>query len=143
MKKLKKWFTLIIIIAGALIIDYRKYDCKKPELMSTINSMNCEYCSIIIYKKYVRDKVELALHLIEVCRENAFENIKFATDIRGYPSALHLIVYSNKTDFFEGDNFMTIKYIPQENNDTSTIVDENDLYELYIDQMLIEDCNNI
>ena len=38
---------------------------------------------------------------------------------------------------------MTIKYVPQDNNDTCTIVDEMDQYELYVDQMLIKDCNNI
>ena len=143
MKKFKKWLVMLFAILGILVFNYRKKECKPPELISTISSMNHEYCSIIIHKSCINDKVELALYLIEVCRENAFENIKFATDIRGYPSALHLTVYLNKIDFLEGAIFMTVKYIPEENNDTCTIVDENVQYELYVDQTLIKDCHNI
>jgi len=124
---------MIFAILGILVFNYTKKECKTPELISTISSMDHEYCSIIIHKSRINDKEELAMLLIEMCKKNAFENIKFATDIRGYPSALHLTVYLNKIDFLEGAIFMAVKYIPKENNDTCTIVDENVQYELYVD----------
>lgn len=99
MKKISKWFVVLIAIAGALIADYKKNEYQNLEMVSTINSMNREYCSIIVHKRYVRDKVELALLLIELCKENAFDNIKFATDVRGYPSSLSLSVYLTEKDF--------------------------------------------
>lgn len=110
MKKLNKWFIVLIAVAGALIADYRKNEYRNPELVSAINSMNREYCSIIIHKKYVRDKVELALLLIELCKENAFDNIKFATDVRGYPSSLSLSVYLTENDLETGNQYMNVRY---------------------------------
>lgn len=133
MKKLNKWFAVLIVIAGTLIADYRKNEYKKPELISTINSMNHEYCSIVIHKKYVQDKVELALVLIELCRENAFENIKFATDVRGYPSELSLSVYLTKNDFEMGNQYMSVRCEMLEYSKSSNIRDNMDNYQLCVE----------
>lgn len=133
MKKFNKWIAVLIVITGVLIADYRKYECKNPELISTINSMNREYCSVIIHKKYIRDKVELALLLIELCRENAFENIKFATDVRGYPSSLSLSVYLTEKDFEIGNQYMSVRYEMIEYIKSSNIKDDMENYKLYID----------
>ena len=133
MKKLNKWATVLVVSIGILIVNYRKYEYRNPELISTINSMNREYCSIVIHKKIVRDKVELALVLIELCRENTFENIKFATDVRGYPSSLSLSVYLTETDFERGKQYMNIRYEMMECNQSSNIKDNIENYQLYID----------
>lgn len=47
MKKFNKWAAVLVVIIGALIANYRKYEYKNPELISAINSMNREYCSIV------------------------------------------------------------------------------------------------
>lgn len=137
MKKLNKWFIVLIAVAGALIADYRKNEYRNPELVSAINSMNREYCSIIIHKKYVRDKVELALLLIELCKENAFDNIKFATDVRGYPSSLSLSVYLTGNDLETGNQYMNVRYEMVEYSKSSNIKDNAGNYQLYIDNELI------
>ena len=142
MKKFNKWAAVLVVIIGVLIANYRKYEYKNPELIFAINSMNREYCSIVIHKKFVRDKVELALVLIELCRENAFENIKFATDVRGYPSSLSLSVYLTDKDFETGNQYMNIRYEMIECNQSSNIKDNLENYQLYIDNELIEICGH-
>ena len=138
MKRIKKWFIMLTIITGVSIIDLKKYEYKTPELVSTINSMNREYCSIILHKKHVSDKVELAVVLIDLCKENAFDNIKFATDVRGYPSSLSLNVYLTKKDFENGKQYMNVRYEMINYSKTGDIRDEITNYQLYIDNELIE-----
>ena len=75
--------------------------------------------------------------LIELCRENAFENIKFATDVRGYPSGLYLSVYLTKKDFENSKIYMKIKYITKTYNQNSNIKDDMEKYQLYIDNNLV------
>lgn len=138
MKKVNKWIILLIFIVGIFISNYREDENAKPELVSTINSMNHEYCSIIIHKKDVHDKENLARFLIESCRENAFENIKFATDVRGYPSGVLISVYLTKKDFELGNQYMSVRCEMIEYSKSSNIRDNMDNYRLYVDNELIE-----
>ena len=125
-------------IVGVSIIDFKQYEYQTPELVSTINSMNREYCSVILHKRYVSDKVELALFLIELCKENAFDNIKFATDVRCYPSSLSLSVYLTKKDFENGNQYMNVRYEMKNDRTGGNIKDEVSNYQLYFDNELIE-----
>ena len=76
--------------------------------------------------------------LIESCRENAFENIKFATDVRGYPSGVLLSVYLTKKDFKLGNQYMSVRCDMIEYSKSSNIRDNMDNYRLYVDNELIE-----
>ena len=97
--KISNKALIIFCIFLVLVIDgNRKGIHQNPELVSTINCMNCEYCNIIVYKKGSPDRMKLALLLIEFCKENKFDNIKFATDVRDYPSNLYLNVYLTEKD---------------------------------------------
>ena len=139
---MKRYFRLIILnclIMCAFINAHEKNTYQNVELISTINSMNREYCSIIIHSPKVKDKVELALVLIDSCRENSFNNIKFATDIRGYPSSLSLNVYLTEKDFKSGEQYMNVRYEMIDLNKKSNIKDNMENYQLYIDDELIEE----
>lgn len=137
MKNLSKWCVILTIIAVVLAIRIKKYEHKNPELVSTINSMNHEYCSVIVHKKYVEDKIELALFLVELCKENAFDNIKFATDVRGYPSEVWLNVYLTEKDFKKGNKYMNVRYEMKVYKKDSNIRDNSENYQLYIDNVKI------
>lgn len=142
MRNLNKWFIVISVMFGILAVGHRQYGYRNPELMSTISSMNHEYCSVVIHKKHVQDKIQLALFLVETCKENAFENIKFATDVRGYPSGLSLSVYLTEKDFEDGNQYMNVRYEMIEYRQNSNIKDNPKNYQLYIDNELIEIENN-
>lgn len=139
---MKRYFRLIILnclIMCAFINAHEKNTYQNVELISTINSMNREYCSIIIHSPKVKNKMELALVLIDSCRENSFNNIKFATDIRGCPSSLSLNVYLTEKDFKSGKQYMNVRYEMIDLNKKSNIKDDMENYQLYIDDELIEE----
>lgn len=139
---MKRYFRLIILnclIMCAFINAHEKNTYQNVELISTINSMNREYCSIIIHSPKVKNKMELALVLIDSCRDNSFNNIKFATDIRGYPSSLSLNVYLTEKDFKSGKQYMNVRYEMIDLNKKSNIKDDMENYQLYIDDELIEE----
>lgn len=140
MRKLYKWIIFLIVIAVVFITDYREDKSTNPELVSTINSMNHEYCNIIVHKRFVQDKVELAVFLIELCKENAFDKIKFATDVRGYPSSVSLDVYLTEKDFKIGNQYMNVRYEMIEYRKDSNIRDNSENYQIYIDNELIGIC---
>ena len=98
--------------------------------------MNYEYCAIIANRNYIPDKVEFALELIEMCRKNEYETIKFATDVRGYPSGLFLSVYLTPEDMENGKLYMKDKYVTEDDEEDRNIKDDSEKYQLYIDDVL-------
>lgn len=133
MKRIGKLVACVLISISALSADNMDYENRQPDMVSTISSMNYEYCSIIAYRNQIPDKIEFARKLIEMCRENGYETIKFATDIRGYPSGLYLNVYLTQKDFENGNIYMKIKYVIRECAQNSNIKDNIEKYQLYID----------
>lgn len=129
----------MLIAISALSAD--DIDCGKiqPDMVPTMSSMNYEYCAIIAYRNQISDKIAFARKLIEMCRENDYETIKFATDVRGYLSGLYLNVYLTKEDFENGKIYMKIKYVTQECVENSNIKDNIEKYQLYIDNDLVRD----
>lgn len=137
MKRIGKLVACVLIAISALSADNMDYENRQPDMVSTISSMNCEYCAIIAYRNQIPDKIAFARKLIEMCRENGYETIKFATDVRGYPSGLYLNVYLTKKDFENGNIYMKIKYITKTYNQNSNIKDDMEKYQLYIDNNLV------
>lgn len=137
MKRIGKLIASVLIAISALSADNMDYENRKPDMVSTISSMNFEYCSIIAYRNQIPDKIAFARKLIEVCRENGYETIKFATDVRGYPSGLYLNVYLTKKDFENGNIYMKVKCIEEKYDENSNIKDDMENFQLYIDDNLI------
>lgn len=137
MKRIDKLVACVLIAISALSADNMDYENRQPDMGSTISSMNYEYCAIIAYRNQIPDKIAFARKLIEMCRENGYETIKFATDVRGYPSGLYLSVYLTKKDFENGKIYMKIKYITKTYNQNSNIKDDMEKYQLYIDNNLV------
>lgn len=137
MERIGKLIACVLIAISALSADNMDYENRQPDMVSTISSMNCEYCAIIAYRNQIPDKIKFARKLIEMCRENDYETIKFATDVRGYPSGLYLNVYLTQKDFEDGNIYMKIKYVTRECAQNSDIKDNIEKYQLYIDNELV------
>ena len=133
MKKVHKKYLIVIVIIFAFVARFHKGEYKNPELVCTIKSMSREYCSIIVHKNRLMEKTELALFLVELCRENNFDNIKFSIDVRGYPSSLSLNVYLTEKDFQIGNQYMNVRYEMIECRKDSNIKDNPENYQIYID----------
>lgn len=137
MKRIGKLFASALIAASVVSVGYSDYGNMQPDMVSTISTMNYEYCAIIAYRNQIPDKIEFARTLIEMCRENKYETIKFATDVRGYPLGLYLNVYLTQEDFENGKIYMKVKYVTQEYDQNSNIKDNIEKYQLYIDNNLV------
>lgn len=133
MNRISRLLASMLITVGVTTVGNQNYKDVKPDMVSTINSMNYEYCAIIANRNYISDKVEFALELIEMCRKNEYETIKFATDVRGYPSGLFLSVYLTQEDMENGNLYMKVKYVTEEHVGNSNIKDDIEKYQLYID----------
>ena len=137
MKRIGKLVACVLIVIRALTAEDKDNEKIQPDMVSTISSMNYEYCAIIAYRNQIPDKIAFARKLIEMCRENEYETIKFATDVRRYPSDLYLNVYLTQKDFENGKIYMKIKYVARECAKNSNIKDNIEKYQLYIDNDLV------
>lgn len=137
MSRMSRLFVIVLMTVGVLAAGYQKDKNVKPDMVSTINSMNYEYCSIIANRDDIPDKVEFALELIEMCRKNEYETIKFATDVRGFPAGLIMSVYLTQEDMENGKLYMKIKYVAEEYDGNSNIKDDYEEYQLYVDDVLV------
>lgn len=88
-------------------------------------------------KRIVIRKRKIANRLIEMCKENSFKSIKFATDVRGYPTGIYMNVYL-RWNFKRGEIFMKVKYLPENNNWIGNIRDYSGNYVLNIDGDIME-----
>lgn len=78
------------------------------------------------------------MFLVELCKENSFDNIKFATDVRGYPSGGFLSVYLVEKDFEVGNWYMNVRYEMVEYRKGSNIRYGAGNYCMFIDGELAE-----
>ena len=137
-RKKRKLLMVFGIAAGLFAIRQIKREFRMPDMVVAINSLNHEYCTIIAYKRSVSNKVELAMELIEMCKENGFETLSFATDVRGYPRELSMNVYLTEEDFHNGKLYMQIEYLQREYKENCNIKEHPENYQLNIDGELID-----
>lgn len=65
-------------------------------------------------------------------KEKFFYSIKFSTD-RGYATSLGMNIYLWKEDIEDGASVMTVEYRPVEYGKDYDVVNNPDIFELYID----------
>lgn len=138
MKKICKKVITTLLGMGMIISMYSFAEGAQPDMVSAINVMNYEYCSIIAHKIHIFNKKEFANLIVKMCKENSFQNIKYATDVRGYPAGLYLSVYLNEKDFKQGNCYMEIKYIAPEYMKSINIKDDEEMYELFINGKIVK-----
>lgn len=138
MKKICKKVITTLLGMGMFISMYSFAEGAQPDMVSAINVMNYEYCSIIAHKMHIFNKKEFANLIVEMCKENSFQTIKYATDVRGYPAGLYLSIYLNEKDFKQGNCYMEIKYITPKYISSANIKDDEEAYQLFIDGNLVE-----
>ena len=75
-------------------------------------------------KRLVSDRISI--------KEKFFYSIKFSTD-RGYATSLGMNIYLWKEDIEDGASVMTVEYRPVEYGKDYDVVNNPDIFELYID----------
>lgn len=140
---MKKFFgVLSITLLVAFLVacgnnDENAHIPGEPDVTSSIRSNNDENLVVIANQDEIEDKVEFAKLLVKMCQENSFQTIKFSTDF-GYATSLDMRVYLWKDEVEGNDPIMTVEFKPIEWNQEYDIVNNPEMFELYVDGELIE-----
>lgn len=134
---MKKWIYTLCLFFGIVIICVLNYSKKGPDCVGSISSNADEYLTVVAYRFSIDNKEKFARELIAMCQKNSFKTIKFSTDLRGFPTSLHINVYLSERDVDKGKVEMNIKFKPTDYSQGYDIVNNEDKFQLYIDGQLV------
>lgn len=117
-------------------INRESHVAGKPDIISSIKMNQDENLVIVANRDEIEDKVEFAKLLVKMCQENSFQSIKFSTDV-GYATSLDMRVYLWKDEIEGNEPLMIVQFEPVARNQGYDIVNDPDMYELYVDGELI------
>ena len=109
----------------------------EPDVVGSIKMNQDENLTVVANRDEIEDRVEFARLLVKMCQENAFHTIKFSTDY-GYATSLDMRVYLWKDEIEGHDPVMRVEFKPIEWNQDYDIVNNPEMFELYVDGELIE-----
>lgn len=118
-------------------VNRESYVAGEPDIVSSIKVNRVENLVIVANQDEIGDKVEFAKLLVSMCQENSFQSIKFSTDM-GYPTSLDMRVYLWKDEIEDNEPVMHVEFEPIEWNQEYAIVNNPEMYELYVDGELME-----
>lgn len=136
-KKIWKVFVLIGIAVICVSACGTKHVEKDPDIYSSMRSNCDEHLIIIANREVIEDKNEFAKLLVQKCKDNSFESIKFSTDF-GYATSLDMDVYLWKEEVKGYDPVMNVKYKPILFGKDYDIVNHPEMFELFVDGEKIE-----
>lgn len=136
--KMKKLKLLYLLVAMLLVSGCgQKHKEGEPDVISSIKTNQDEILTVVANRDKIEDKEEFANLLIEKCKDNSFQSVKFSTD-NGYATSLDISVYYWKDEIEGQDPVMVVEYNPVEWGKDYDIMHDPDKFELYIDGELIE-----
>lgn len=109
----------------------------EPDVINSIRSGNDERLTVVANRDEIEDKEEFARLLVNMCQENSFKTIKFSTDF-GYATKLNMRVYLWRDEIEGNDPVMTVDFEPIDWKPGYDIVNNPEMFELYVDGELIE-----
>ena len=98
MSKKRIIFCTIFVIVGAFMF-YRPH---KPKLVSNITIVDSAYLTILVDKWETNNIKKLEEKLLQMCRDDSFENMKLYTQDRILPENLHFFVYTSRRNLHNG-----------------------------------------
>lgn len=109
----------------------------EPDVVNSIRSGNDERLTVVANRDEIEDKEEFARLLVSMCQENSFKTIKFSTDY-GYATKLNMRVYLWRDEIEGNDPVMTVDFEPIDWKPGYDIVNDPEMFKLYVDGELIE-----
>lgn len=129
--------VMMVILLVACGADENAHVPGEPDVINSIKSNNDEHLVVVANRDEIEDKVEFAKLLVQMCQENSFQTIKFSTDY-GYATSLNMRVYLWKDEIEGNEPVMTVDFEPIEWNKDYDIVNNPEMFELYVDGEIIE-----
>ena len=133
--KRKKHTLLCLLLAAALVSGCaQKHKEGEPDVIS---SMKINQDETLANRNQIEDKENFAKLLIKKCKDNSFQSVRFSTDY-GYATSLNLRVYLWEDEIEGQEPVMVVEYTPIEWNEEYDIVNDSEMFQLYVDGKLIE-----
>lgn len=141
---MKKYIGLVVLgammfglVACGISKNKEEHVPDEPNVICSMKMNQDEHLTVVANRDEIEDKVEFAKLLVKMCQENSFHTIKFSTDY-GYATSLDMRVYLWKDEIEGNDPVMQVEYKPVEWNKEYDIVNNPDMFELYVDGELVE-----
>lgn len=128
---------MLIACAKTEVSDDAAHIPGEPDVINSIRSGNDERLTVVANRDEIEDKEEFARLLVSMCQENSFKTIKFSTDF-GYATKLNMRVYLWRDQIEGNDPVMTVDFEPIDWKPGYDIVNNPEMFELYVDGKLIE-----
>ena len=125
---------LVVLILGCV----QKYKRMEPDVVSSMKINRDETLTVVANRSKIEDKIEFAKLLVDMCKENSFGSIKFRTDY-GYATSLELRVYLDEQEIESHKPAMNVEYKPVKRGEGYDIVNNPDMFRLYVDGKRVED----
>lgn len=95
---MKRKFVFLISICIIVILIYASIP-NEPKIISNITTLDTAYLTILVDKRELRNIKKLEEKLLDLCKENQFEEIN-----------IYISVYTSRNDLKEGTHSMTLTY---------------------------------
>ena len=140
MKKYNRKQVMGMTIIGTIMVCSAcgRTEAAVPDVVSSMKMNRDEMLTVVANQDKIEDKEAFAWLLLQMCKDNSFESIKFSMD-EGYPTSLDMNVYAWKEDIGEKDPIMTVEYKPEEWNVEYDIVNSQEQFHLYVDDEMVKD----
>lgn len=136
--KRKKYALICLLLAAAFVLGCaQKHKEGEPDVISSMKMNQDETLTVVANRKQIEDKEDFAKLLVKKCKENSFQSVRFSTDY-GYATSLNLRVYLWEDEIEGQEPVMVVEYTPIEWNEEYDIVNDSEMFQLYVDGRLIE-----
>lgn len=136
--KRKKYALICLLLAVAFVSGCaQKHKEGEPDVISSMKMNQDETLTVVANRKQIEDKENFAKLLIKKCKDNSFQSVRFSTDY-GYATSLNLRVYLWEDEIEGQEPVMVVEYTSIEWNEEYDIVNDSEMFQLYVDGKLIE-----
>ena len=136
----KRYRKILFIVVMAVLFFgcVQKYKRMEPDVVSCMKINRDETLTVVANRSKIEDKIKFAKLLVDMCKENSFGSIKFRTDY-GYATSLELRIYLDEQEIESHKPAMNVEYKPVKWGEGYDIVNNPDMFRLYVDGKRVED----
>lgn len=105
MTKRGKKICVICVIVVIIFVNMPQ----RPKIISSITTLDTAYLTILVDKSETGNIKKLEEKLLQMCKEDSFENIKLQTEDKPLEKKLHISVYTSNYALKKGIPYLIIE----------------------------------
>lgn len=105
MTKKMSLICFICIIVGMIFVNIPQ----KPKIISSLTVLDTSYLTILVDKFERRNPEKLEDKILQMYKDDSFENIKLQTEEKPLARKFYISVYTSKAELERGIPFLVIK----------------------------------